>query len=222
MEYLFKDIYHLFFVVRTTTVIEKNMKTLLHNKKLRKKLRLERDYLSFDCSSCGETGVVFKSMKDSVLTCSFCGKQIIEFKLKASVEHEAKIKKVISEKINLKLLSSVKDLLQTDKLEVEPSPSFYSFNGIWDTKYGLIELKGTGNRVEGSYPLNAGRIRGLVKDKTLTGKWSQKPTYSEPEDAGDVEFRLTKSGKSFNGRWKYGSSGDWKYDWQGKLIFDNF
>jgi ribosomal protein S27E len=201
MEYLFKDIYHLFFVVRTTTVIEKNMKTLLHNKKLRKKLRLERDYLSFDCSSCGETGVVFKSMKDSVLTCSFCGKQIIEFKLKASVEHEAKIKKVISEKINLKLLSSVKDLLQTDKLEVEPSPSFYSFNGIWDTKYGLIELKGTGNRVEGSYPLNA---------------------YSEPEDAGDVEFRLTKSGKSFNGRWKYGSSGDWKYDWQGKLIFDNF
>jgi hypothetical protein len=44
-------------------------------------------------------------MKDSILTCSFCGEQKVEFKLKSLVKKKAKIKKVIAEMINLKLLS---------------------------------------------------------------------------------------------------------------------
>jgi transcription elongation factor Elf1 len=63
------------------------------------------EYFSFKCPSCRKEGYVTKSMKDSILTCSFCGKQIIEFKLKAFVKNKAKIKKVIAEMINLKLLS---------------------------------------------------------------------------------------------------------------------
>jgi hypothetical protein len=179
------------------------METILDKEKLKQNLPL--DYVT-------------NPMKDSILTCSFCGEQIIEFNLKDAVEKEAKIKKVISETINLKLLSSAKDLLQPDKLDVEPTTSLFTYQGVWKTKYGLLKLKETGNRVEGSYQLNKGKIIGAVKDKILTGKWSEKPSYSEPNDAGDVEFRLTKSGKSLNGRWKYGSSGDWKFDWQGKLI----
>jgi DNA-directed RNA polymerase subunit RPC12/RpoP len=68
---------------------------------------MESEYFSFTCSTCGKEGYVTKVMKDSIITCSFCGTQIIEFKLKANVKKESKIKKVIDEIINLKLLSSV-------------------------------------------------------------------------------------------------------------------
>jgi hypothetical protein len=172
------------------------METILDKEKLKQNLPLEGDYFSFDCPHCKGIGYVTNPMKDSILTCSFCGEQIIEFNLKDAVEKEAKIKKVISETINLKLLSSAKDLLQPDKLDVEPPTSLFTYQGVWKTKYGLLKLKETGNRVEGSYQLNKGKIIGAVKDKILTGKWSEKPSYSEPNDAGDVEFRLTKSGKS--------------------------
>ena len=66
---------------------------------------VEGEYYSFICPSCGTEGYVTKFMKNIILTCSFCGSQIIEFKLKAAIEKEAKIKKVIAEMINLKLLS---------------------------------------------------------------------------------------------------------------------
>jgi hypothetical protein len=194
------------------------METLLDNGKLKQKFPLEGDYFSLECSHCGGISYVSEPMKDCILTCSFCGEKIIKFKLKTAVKKEAEIKKVLSEMINLKLLSSVKDLLTSDKFEDEPSTSFCTYQGKWDTKYGSIVLEEIGDRVEGSYSLNDGRIRGTVKDNTLLGKWSQKPSYSEPNDAGDVEFRLSDDGKSFKGRWRYGSSDDWKFDWCGKLI----
>lgn len=194
------------------------MELLLDNEKLKQMLPLERDYFSFDCSHC--EGICYASvpMNDIILTCSFCGENIIGPKLNILVEKEAKIKNVISEMIHHKLLTNVKDLLPSDKFEVETTPKLSTYNGKWDTKYGTISLKVKQNKVEGSYSINEGRITGIIKGKTLKGRWSEKPSYSEPNDAGDVEFSLSDDGKSFKGRWKYGSSDDWKFDWHGKLI----
>jgi hypothetical protein len=194
------------------------MEILLEKEKPKQKLPWEGKYFSFDCPQCKGNCYVSEPMKRSILTCSFCGKQITEFKLKAAAEKEAKIKKIISEMINLKLLSSVKDMLKSDKFEVQPPSSSFGYQGKWDTKYGLLLLEESEKKVDGSYSLNGGRIRGTIRGNNLIGKWSQKPSYSEPNDAGDVEFRLSDDGKSFKGRWKFGSTGDWNFDWKGKLI----
>jgi transcription elongation factor Elf1 len=82
----------------------RKMQTIVTKKKS-KLDSVEEEYFSFKCPTCRKEGYVTKSMKDSILTCSFCGEQIIEFKLKAVVKKKAKIKKVIAEMINLKLIS---------------------------------------------------------------------------------------------------------------------
>ncbi len=194
------------------------MEPFLDGEKLRQKLPLERDYFSFYCSHCGGICYASDPLNKSILTCSFCGGKVIGPKLNILVEKEAKIKDVISEMIHHNLLTEVKDLLPSDKFEVETTPNLSSYNGKWDTKYGTISLKEKQNKVEGSYSMNEGRITGVIKGKSLIGRWSEKPSYSEPNDAGDVEFSLSDDGKSFKGRWKYGSSDDWKFDWHGKRI----
>ncbi len=58
-----------------------------------------------------------------------------------------------------------------------------------------------------------GKIEGTVQGNVWKGKWSEAPSYSEPRDKGDVELELSKDGTSWSGKWRYGSSGDWRRNW---------
>jgi hypothetical protein len=47
---------------------------------------------------------------------------------------------------------------------------------------------------------------------TLVGWWCEVPSREPTGDAGEVELTVI-AGQSIDGRWKYGSDGDWREDW---------
>ena len=85
------------------------------------------------------------------------------------------------------------------------------FSGQWKTNWGMMKLNQSGN---GNYTHDKGKISGSVRGKTLIGTLSEAPTYSPPNDAGDVEFILSTDGNTFSGKWRYGSKGNWKSGWE--------
>lgn len=95
-----------------------------------------------------------------------------------------------------------------------------SFSGEWDTKWGRMVLMQVGANVVGTYAHDGGKITGTIKDATLTGRWSEAPSYSEPNDAGDVEFQMSEDCNSISGKWRYGTSGSLSGGWTGERIDD--
>ena len=93
------------------------------------------------------------------------------------------------------------------------------WEGDWKTEqWGKLYLFQEGNKVTGEYEHDNGKLVGAVSGGTLTGTWSEAPSYSPPDDAGDVELTMSPGGNSFTGRWRYGSSGDWDGTWNGVRI----
>jgi hypothetical protein len=89
------------------------------------------------------------------------------------------------------------------------------WTGTWDTIHGTMDLTQSKNQVTGTYG-DAGRITGTVSGNTLTGTWSEPPSYQPPDGAGDFTFTLSADGNSFSGNWRYGSgTGDWDGSWSG-------
>ena len=84
-----------------------------------------------------------------------------------------------------------------------------TFAGQWDTSFGALTLTLAGNRATGTYVSEDGKIRGTVSadGKTLTGSWSEAPSYQPPQDAGRFIFKLSADGNSFTGTWGYGDGG---------------
>lgn len=100
-----------------------------------------------------------------------------------------------------------------------PVPPVGNFSGVWNTNWGEMRLTQSGASVSGNYTHDKGKITGTVKGNVLIGKWSEAPSYSEPNDAGDVELELSEDGNSFSGRWRYGSSGGWyENGWTGTKV----
>ncbi len=89
----------------------------------------------------------------------------------------------------------------------------------WSTTYGMMTLTQTGNQVSGNYEHSNGHITGTVSGNVLTGTWSEAPTYTAPDNAGDVQLTISPDGKTFTGGWRYGSSGSWTMNWNGTTIF---
>jgi hypothetical protein len=89
--------------------------------------------------------------------------------------------------------------------------------GSWDSDWGIMEFTQTGDKVIGTYTHDNGKIEGSVSGNTLTGTWSESPTYKPPKDAGDFVITLAADEKSFTGNWRYGSgSGKWDGGWDAK------
>jgi len=79
-----------------------------------------------------------------------------------------------------------------------------------------VILQQSGNRVTGTYSWGMGDITGTASGNTLTGTWSEYPSYSPPEDAGDFVFTMAGDCMSYTGRWRLDSTGDWLYGgWDG-------
>ncbi len=91
------------------------------------------------------------------------------------------------------------------------------WTGTWKTSWGDVFLTQSGNTVTGTYVHDQGKITGSIFGDVLSGTWSEYPTYSAPNDAGDFEFTMTAC-DTFQGRWRYGSSGDWRNDWSGSRV----
>lgn len=118
-------------------------------------------------------------------------------------------------------------LLALENHELDPSqtasgtihlsyPGECSWTGIWETTFGDLELVQDGSWVTGTYTHNQGRISGTVSGNTLTGTWSEAPSYSPSDDAGGVELVMSEGCSAFSGSWKYGhNKATWDGDWTG-------
>jgi hypothetical protein len=91
-------------------------------------------------------------------------------------------------------------------------------SGIWNATWGEMYLFQSGSGVTGNYTWDDGRLEGSLSGSTFTGRWFEAPSYSEPRDAGDVEFTFSENCTSFSGKWRYGSSGNWSEDWSGTKL----
>ena len=88
----------------------------------------------------------------------------------------------------------------------QPAPQECSFAGKWNTTYGEMVLEQKGESVTGRYEHDQGRINGIAKGSTLTGTWSELPSYQPSDDAGDIVVNLDDC-NSWSGKWRYGSTG---------------
>ena len=97
------------------------------------------------------------------------------------------------------------------------SAQFYDWTGTWDTSYGQMVLQQSGHKVVGGYSYDEGRIQGTTNRGRLVGVWSEAPSYKPPDGAGDVVLNMSKDGRTFAGKWRYGTSGGWS-SWTGTRV----
>jgi len=110
---------------------------------------------------------------------------------------------------------TVSDGIVKMKISDETKTGTCDWTGTWETDWGRMELQQKGNKVNGTYPYDQGRIQGTVSGRNLTGTWSEYPSYSPPGDAGDIVFIISEDCSSFDGTWRYGTSGGWSGSWTG-------
>jgi len=100
-------------------------------------------------------------------------------------------------------------------ISAEPAVSARTFAGTWTTDWGNMRLRQSGTHLEGDYDHEQGRITGEVAGNVLTGAWSEAPSYQPPQDGGELQFTLSADGNSWTSRWRYGSTGEWRTNWNG-------
>lgn len=91
------------------------------------------------------------------------------------------------------------------------SASAADFSGRWATKTsGEMRLLQNGDRVDGSYDLNGGRISGAVSGGQLSAIWAQSLSGRRCARQelgswywGRLTVNLSADGKSWSGRWSY-------------------
>ncbi|WP_094229188.1 hypothetical protein [Methanolobus psychrotolerans] len=94
-----------------------------------------------------------------------------------------------------------------------------SFIGEWTSNWGDMTFKQSGNKIIGEYTHDKGKLEGVVNGDVFIGTWSESPSYAAPNDAGDVELKLSKDGNSFEGNWRYGSDNSaWSGGWTGTRV----
>lgn len=89
-----------------------------------------------------------------------------------------------------------------------------SFAGEWQTTFGPMVLSQEGDRVRGTYELDGGRIDGAVTGDVL------RFTYTENRAAGEGEFTLAPTGRSFEGKWRVRGTEEWR-TWTGTKLVAN-
>ena len=72
-----------------------------------------------------------------------------------------------------------------------------SYSGSWESDWGEMVLVQSGSSVYGDYDWDEGRISGSVEGGVLRGTWSEYPSYSPDNDAGDVEFVFAEDEATF-------------------------
>ncbi len=121
-----------------------------------------------------------------------------------------------------KTISDLEKRLEKIRQKPSPKPFYVSFAGRWKSNWGDMNFTQNGDQFYGTYTHDQGRITGIVKGRTMYGTWTEAPSRKPPNDAGDMEFTLSRDGRKFSGRWRYGSNKKtWDGDWKGTKIADN-
>ena len=95
-----------------------------------------------------------------------------------------------------------------------------SLLGKWNSQnaYGEMLIRKVGGEIRGAYRLENGTVTGaLGNDGVFRGWWCQEPDRQEPDNAGEVEWRLLEDPDTealqLDGRWRYGADGEMKGGW---------
>ncbi len=101
----------------------------------------------------------------------------------------------------------------TPAAQATPQAPGEGLAGAWETNWGRLTLRASGDQVSGTYG-DGGRIEGTLSagGRSMEGTWSEPPTYQPPEHAGRVVFALSDDGDSLSGHWWYGDDeegGEW-------------
>ncbi|WP_340820754.1 hypothetical protein [Methanolobus sp. WCC4] len=111
------------------------------------------------------------------------------------------------------------DTIPTPQSGFVSESTSYSFVGEWSSNWGDMTFWQSGDKIVGEYTHDSGRLEGVMNGDVFIGTWSESPSYSAPNDAGDVELKLSSDGNSFEGNWRYGSdSSSWSGGWTGSRI----
>jgi len=95
-----------------------------------------------------------------------------------------------------------------------------NWEGTWNTGWTgqsnsqnvIMVLHQSGDAVTGTYDRDNGRIEGTVSGNMLIGTWTQSAT------SGPFQFQLKDDCNSFEGSWRFSSSGSWDGNWIGTRI----
>jgi hypothetical protein len=88
--------------------------------------------------------------------------------------------------------------------------------GHWDGDHGAVEFRPTPDGVIACCIKEEGTFAGTWDvDGVLRGWWTETPSRRPDKDAGGADFRLVEDadGLLLDGRWRYGTTGDWHDDW---------
>ena len=96
--------------------------------------------------------------------------------------------------------------------------------GYYSGDWGDMVLERRSAEIWGVYNYNDGTIIGAVTaDGVFEGWWSQLPTRADGINAGEVEFRWSRTSSgviALDGRWRYGTNGTWLENWDVELVTD--
>jgi len=93
--------------------------------------------------------------------------------------------------------------------------------GNWASTHGgdLVTIEQKGDKVTATYEyaedsvMYVGKIEGTLKDKTVEGKWSEKPKTDKGESSnGSVELTIVDD-KTLLGKWRSEGTREWEGDW---------
>ncbi|MEY3219243.1 MAG: hypothetical protein RIT27_600 [Pseudomonadota bacterium] len=94
-------------------------------------------------------------------------------------------------------------------------------SGEWVSTHGsdIVTIEQKGDKITASYEyaeddvMYKGKIEGDLKDKTISGKWSERVKAGKGESSsGDLEFTVVDD-KTLLGRWRSEESKEWEGDW---------
>jgi hypothetical protein len=81
----------------------------------------------------------------------------------------------------------------------------------WGEHYILVE----NSTMKIIYTHDNGRVLGTFDGTTFTGWWTESPSRQPPNDAGEVEFKITRTNakSTIDGKWRYASHGAVRENW---------
>ncbi len=83
------------------------------------------------------------------------------------------------------------------------------WDGNWSSSWGDMTLIQINDEVAGTYTYKSGTLQGTVSGNVLTGTWVINDPTTSTNCTRDLELTMGTDGKSFTGKWRYGTSGEW-------------